>query len=187
MKAAAASNLKNVTLELGGKSPSIIFDDADIDQAVKWAAHGVLSAVIFMIECVLTLPLASITASAAVLGLASMSKPGSTTSLSRRSLRIPRSSKWATPLDPLTYQGPQISQTQYDRIMGKNYPTILHVNTLILSEQVISRMERRVVQRSCLEENDMAPRGTLSNQLSLLRQSILPRSLRKKSLAPSLS
>lgn len=41
MKAAAASNLKNVTLELGGKSPSIIFDDADIDQAVKWAAHGI--------------------------------------------------------------------------------------------------------------------------------------------------
>ena len=42
MKAAAASNLKNVTLELGGKSPSIIFDDADIDQAVKWASHGIL-------------------------------------------------------------------------------------------------------------------------------------------------
>ena len=41
MKAAADSNLKNVTLELGGKSPNIIFDDADIDEAVSWATHGI--------------------------------------------------------------------------------------------------------------------------------------------------
>ncbi|KAH7002479.1 aldehyde dehydrogenase domain-containing protein [Ilyonectria destructans] len=33
MAAAANSNLKNVTLELGGKSPAIIFDDADIQKA----------------------------------------------------------------------------------------------------------------------------------------------------------
>lgn len=42
MEYAAKSNLKNVTLELGGKSPNIILDDADLDQAVSWAAHGVL-------------------------------------------------------------------------------------------------------------------------------------------------
>jgi aldehyde dehydrogenase (NAD+) len=42
MEAAAKSNLKPVTLELGGKSPNIIFDDADLDQAVNWAAHGIL-------------------------------------------------------------------------------------------------------------------------------------------------
>jgi len=36
-----SSNLKLITLELGGKSPSIIFDDANIEQAVKWAAFGV--------------------------------------------------------------------------------------------------------------------------------------------------
>lgn len=40
MKAAAASNLKTVTLELGGKSPNIVFDDADIDQAVSWSTFG---------------------------------------------------------------------------------------------------------------------------------------------------
>ncbi|KAJ7751845.1 aldehyde dehydrogenase domain-containing protein [Mycena olivaceomarginata] len=43
MAAAAASNLKNVTLELGGKSPNIVFDDADLDQAVNWGIfwnHG---------------------------------------------------------------------------------------------------------------------------------------------------
>ena len=41
MEAAAKSNLKNVTLELGGKSPNIIFNDADLEQSVNWAAHGV--------------------------------------------------------------------------------------------------------------------------------------------------
>ena len=40
-KAAVESNLKTVTLELGGKSPNIIFDDADLDQAVKWADRGI--------------------------------------------------------------------------------------------------------------------------------------------------
>ena len=42
MEAAAKSNLKAVTLELGGKSPNVIFDDADLDQAVNWASHGIL-------------------------------------------------------------------------------------------------------------------------------------------------
>ena len=41
MEKAAQTNLKKVTLELGGKSPSIIFEDADLDQAVNWAAHGI--------------------------------------------------------------------------------------------------------------------------------------------------
>lgn len=35
--AAAAATLKHVTLELGGKSPLIVFDDADIDDAVSGA------------------------------------------------------------------------------------------------------------------------------------------------------
>lgn len=39
----AASNLKAVTLECGGKSPLIIREDADLEQAVKWAAIGIMS------------------------------------------------------------------------------------------------------------------------------------------------
>jgi aldehyde dehydrogenase (NAD+) len=35
MEAAAQTNLKRVTLELGGKSPNIVFADADMDQAIE--------------------------------------------------------------------------------------------------------------------------------------------------------
>lgn len=38
--AAAASSLKEVTMELGGKSPLIIFEDADLDEAVSAAMLG---------------------------------------------------------------------------------------------------------------------------------------------------
>lgn len=39
---AAANNLKNITLECGGKSPSIVFEDADLEQAVKWCHIGIM-------------------------------------------------------------------------------------------------------------------------------------------------
>lgn len=39
--AAAKSNLKPVTLELGGKSPFIICEDADVDKAVELAHSAV--------------------------------------------------------------------------------------------------------------------------------------------------
>ncbi|PAV64878.1 hypothetical protein WR25_07440 [Diploscapter pachys] len=41
MKEAANSNIKKVTLELGGKSPNIIFADSNVDKAVKQANHAV--------------------------------------------------------------------------------------------------------------------------------------------------
>ncbi|KAF9006467.1 NAD-aldehyde dehydrogenase [Cyathus striatus] len=41
MEAAAKSNLKKVSLELGGKSPHLIFESADLDQAANWAALGI--------------------------------------------------------------------------------------------------------------------------------------------------
>ncbi|KAK4486870.1 hypothetical protein RD792_006178 [Penstemon davidsonii] len=40
MQAAALSNLKHVSLELGGKSPFIVFYDADIDKIASLALHG---------------------------------------------------------------------------------------------------------------------------------------------------
>ena len=38
---AASGNLKKVSLELGGKSPNVVFADADIDAAVRGAANGI--------------------------------------------------------------------------------------------------------------------------------------------------
>lgn len=38
---AALGNLKKVTLELGGKSPMIVFDDVDIDTAVDYALYAI--------------------------------------------------------------------------------------------------------------------------------------------------
>lgn len=42
MAAAAQSNLKKVTLELGGKSPVLVFDDVDMETAVPWIALSIL-------------------------------------------------------------------------------------------------------------------------------------------------
>ena len=42
METAARTNLKRVSLELGGKNPTIVFDDAELDQAIKWALEGSL-------------------------------------------------------------------------------------------------------------------------------------------------
>src|SRR5262249_59149207 len=40
---ASAGNLKRVTLELGGKSPVVIFPDADLDSAIDGAASGIFA------------------------------------------------------------------------------------------------------------------------------------------------
>ena len=39
--ATAARDIKKISLELGGKSPFVIFDDADIEQAVEWIMFGI--------------------------------------------------------------------------------------------------------------------------------------------------
>src|SRR5437899_2550959 len=43
LKASAESNLKRVSLELGGKSPNIVFPDCDMDAAMKGAFWGIFS------------------------------------------------------------------------------------------------------------------------------------------------
>lgn len=40
-KMAAESNLKRVTLELGGKSPAVVFDDCNLDNAVTWCVNAI--------------------------------------------------------------------------------------------------------------------------------------------------
>ncbi|HDR9173106.1 TPA: aldehyde dehydrogenase family protein [Burkholderia vietnamiensis] len=38
---AASRDIKNISLELGGKSPFIVFDDSDIEAAVEWIMFGI--------------------------------------------------------------------------------------------------------------------------------------------------
>lgn len=53
METASKTNLKKITLELGGKGPSVIFDDVDLEQTVKWVSHGIL-----YVTCIVAEPLA---------------------------------------------------------------------------------------------------------------------------------
>lgn len=41
-EAASKSNMKNVVLELGGKSPAVVFGDADLERAAKETAYSIL-------------------------------------------------------------------------------------------------------------------------------------------------
>ncbi len=38
---AGAQDIKNVSLELGGKSPFVVFADSDIEKAVEWIMFGI--------------------------------------------------------------------------------------------------------------------------------------------------
>lgn len=41
LRASADGNLKKATLELGGKSPSVVFNDANLDDVVEWVNGGI--------------------------------------------------------------------------------------------------------------------------------------------------
>jgi aldehyde dehydrogenase (NAD+) len=102
MEAAAKSNLKNVTLELGGKSPNIIFNDADLDQAVKWAAFGLF---FNHGQCCCA-------------GSRIYVQSGIYDEFLVKFTERVKAIKVGDPFAPGVDQGPQVSQIQYDRIMG---------------------------------------------------------------------
>ncbi|RHZ51367.1 hypothetical protein CDV55_100327 [Aspergillus turcosus] len=102
LQAAAKSNLKKVTLELGGKSPNIVFADADIENALKWVSFGIY---FNHGQCCC--------AGSRILVHESIYEKF----LARFKERA-ESIKVADPFDPQTFQGPQVSQLQFDRIMG---------------------------------------------------------------------
>ncbi|KAF8345041.1 NAD-dependent aldehyde dehydrogenase [Amanita rubescens] len=102
MQASGATNLKKVTLELGGKSANIVFNDADLEQAVKWSSmalffnHGqacIAGTRIFVQSGIYDKFLAKLTESAKAI-------------------------KMGDPFAPDTAQGPLVSKTQFDRVMS---------------------------------------------------------------------
>ncbi len=102
MTAAAQSNLKRVTLELGGKSPNIIFEDTDLDAAVEGAHLG-----IFVNQG------QSCCAGSRVFVQEKIYEAFVEKSVARAARR-----RVGDPLHPSTDQGPQIDQSQFDKIMG---------------------------------------------------------------------
>ena len=101
-KASADSNLKRVSLELGGKSPNIVFADADLSRAVSGAFLGIFfnqgqvcsaGSRMFVQEKVYDNTVDELTRSVADLQLG----PG---------------------IDPMTQMGPLVSHGQMERVLG---------------------------------------------------------------------
>uniref|UniRef100_A0A452SWS0 Aldehyde dehydrogenase 1 family member A3 n=1 Tax=Ursus americanus TaxID=9643 RepID=A0A452SWS0_URSAM len=100
-EAASRSNLKRVTLELGGKNPCIVCADADLDLAVECAHQGVFfnqgqcctaASRVFVEEQIYT-------------------------EFVRRSVEYAKKRPVGDPFDVRTEQGPQIDQKQFDKIL----------------------------------------------------------------------
>ncbi|MGH0161715.1 UNVERIFIED_CONTAM: hypothetical protein FKN15_041665 [Acipenser sinensis] len=100
-EAAAKSNLKRVTLELGGKNPCIVYADADLDLAVEEALQG---AFFNQGQCC--------TAASRIFVEEQIYEE-----FVRRSVEHARKRVVGDPFDPRTSQGPQIDQEQFDKIM----------------------------------------------------------------------
>ncbi|KAI5867048.1 aldehyde dehydrogenase [Durotheca rogersii] len=99
----ASSNMKNITLETGGKSPLLVFEDADIDQAAKWAHAGIMSNMGQI--C---------TATSRVLVQASVYDQ-----FVEAFVAVVRTtSKVGDPFAEDTFQGPQVTKTQYQRVLS---------------------------------------------------------------------
>ncbi|KAM5434403.1 mitochondrial aldehyde dehydrogenase [Microsporum canis] len=99
----AAANLKNITLETGGKSPLIVFDDADIDQAAKWAHTGIM----YNMGQVCTATSRLLVHEGIYDQFVAKFKEA-----------IASTSKIGDPFAEDTFQGPQVTKAQYDRVLS---------------------------------------------------------------------
>jgi aldehyde dehydrogenase (NAD+) len=102
LKASSESNLKRLSLELGGKSPNIIFPDADLDAAVPaafWAIYANKGEVCSA-------------------GSRLLLHEDIHDEFLEKLVDKARAMRVGDPLDPKTEMGAQISQTQLDRILG---------------------------------------------------------------------
>uniref|UniRef100_A0A8C5NGU9 aldehyde dehydrogenase (NAD(+)) n=1 Tax=Gouania willdenowi TaxID=441366 RepID=A0A8C5NGU9_GOUWI len=100
-KAAGESNLKRVTLELGGKNPNIVFADCDLEYAVEQAHSGLF---FNQGQCCLA-------------GSRVFVEEPIYEEFVRRSVKMAKSKVLGNPLLPEVDQGPQIDQKHFDKIM----------------------------------------------------------------------
>ena len=99
---AAADTLKRTTFELGGKSPNVIFADADMDEAVAGAFHAIY---FHGGQC-------------CTAGSRLFVEDKIRQEFVERLAEKAKQRKVGDPLDPTTEQGPQVSQEQLDKILG---------------------------------------------------------------------
>jgi betaine-aldehyde dehydrogenase len=99
---AAARDIKNISLELGGKSAFIVFDDADVEAAVEWILFG-----IFWNQgqvCSATSRL--------------LVQENIASRLIERLVEETRKITIGPGLEPGVLLGPLVSQSQYDKVLG---------------------------------------------------------------------
>ncbi len=98
---AAAADFKRVTLELGGKSANIVFDDANLDQAVNGAISGIFAA----------------SGQTCIAGSRLLLQDSIHDQFLDRLLTIARHAKLGDPMLPDTQVGPITTLPQYQRIL----------------------------------------------------------------------
>ena len=98
----AARHLKTVTLELGGKSPNIVFDDADLDQAVKGVVSGIFAA----------------SGQSCQAGSRLLVQESIHDIFVEKLIAFVRTAKLGDPSDPQTQVGPISTRPQFDRVMA---------------------------------------------------------------------
>ena len=99
---AAARGMKTVTLELGGKSPNIVFDDADLDQAVKGIVSGIFAA----------------TGQTCQAGSRLLVQDNIHDEVVRRLIDFIKDAKIGDPADLSTQIGPVATKPQFDKILA---------------------------------------------------------------------
>ena len=99
---AAAKGLKRVSMELGGKSPNIVFDDAEIDNAVKGAISGIFAA----------------TGQTCIAGSRLLVQQSIHDQFVEKLVALARTAKMGNPMSMETQVGPVTNQPQYKKILS---------------------------------------------------------------------
>ncbi|KAK4280865.1 hypothetical protein QN277_012430 [Acacia crassicarpa] len=102
MQAAAKSNLKQVSLELGGKSPLIVFDDADVDTAAQLALIGILFN----------------KGEVCVAGSRVFVQEGIYDEFEKKLVEKAKAWVVGDPFEPNVQQGPQVDKRQFEKILS---------------------------------------------------------------------
>jgi acyl-CoA reductase-like NAD-dependent aldehyde dehydrogenase len=97
----AARHLKHTAMELGGKSPNVVFEDADLEQAVFGAISGIFAA----------------TGQTCIAGSRLLVQNSIHDAFVEKLLAVARTARMGDPMDPDTQVGPVTTQPQYRKVL----------------------------------------------------------------------